>query len=74
MPYVADVLLPELEQARPDDVVLYGLDDVLCPGGRFREQADGVGDLRSDGVHLSPDGGRWLAEIVHREIVERYGR
>ncbi|MEU8473194.1 SGNH hydrolase domain-containing protein [Streptomyces sp. NPDC029006] len=31
----------------------------LCPHGAFTWQVDGV-QVRSDGVHLTPEGARWL--------------
>jgi hypothetical protein len=46
-------VLPALAQARLDDVVLYGLDETLCPDGRFLEKTQQVDDLRPDGVQLS---------------------
>jgi peptidoglycan/LPS O-acetylase OafA/YrhL len=67
----ADVL-PVVAQARPD-MVLFGLDEILCPGGDFLESTAGLTDIRPDGAHLSVDASVWLAEILHRDVVERYG-
>jgi hypothetical protein len=68
-----DHVLPALVEARPDDVVLFGLDEILCPGGEFLEDTEDLHDIRPDGVHLSADASLWLAEILHRDVVERYG-
>jgi hypothetical protein len=38
---------------------LVDLNRKLCPAGAFTWQVDGV-QVRSDGVHLTPDGVRWL--------------
>lgn len=69
--HLVDVVLPELEQARPDVVELYGLDDVLCPGGRFLDDTAGLEDIRPDGIHLSPEGSVWLAGVLEEELLER---
>jgi hypothetical protein len=66
-------LYPEDEPARVDawnavvrhvvadhpDARLLGLHHELCPDGAFTWDVDGV-QVRSDGVHLTPDGVRWL--------------
>ena len=71
--HLNDNVLPALVEARPDEVVLFGLDEILCPGGEFLEDTEGLRDIRPDGVHLSADASLWLAEILHRDVVERYG-
>lgn len=66
-------VLPALARARPDDVVLFGLDEILCPGGEFLQDTEDLTDIRPDGAHLSADASLWLAEILHRDVIERYG-
>ncbi len=66
-------ILPALAEARPDDVVLYGLEEILCPGGEFLERTDRVGEVRPDGIHPSEEAALWLAELIQRDVVRRYG-
>jgi lysophospholipase L1-like esterase len=54
---------------RPDVAEVYDLRAVLCPGGEFLESADGVDDLRPDGIHLSVDGSLWLAERLYGDLL-----
>jgi peptidoglycan/LPS O-acetylase OafA/YrhL len=54
---------------RPDVAEVYDLHAVLCPGGEFLESADGVDDLRPDGIHLSVDGSLWLAERLYGDLL-----
>ena len=46
---------------------VFDLRGLLCPGGEFAEQIDGV-KMRYDGVHLTPDGAavawRWLVSQI----------
>jgi lysophospholipase L1-like esterase len=55
-----NALLREVAAEYPDTVQLIELGARLCPGGHFTKT---VGDIavRSDGVHLTPQGARWLA-------------
>ena len=39
----------------------------LCPNGTFTWTVDGV-QVRSDGVHLTPEGVRWLTPWLTREL------
>jgi peptidoglycan/LPS O-acetylase OafA/YrhL len=41
----------------------------LCPAGAFTWTVDGV-QVRSDGVHLTPQGVRWLAPWLVRELFQ----
>ena len=68
-----DHVLPALARARPDDVVLYGLDEILCPRGEFLDDTGDLTDIRPDGIHLSPEASLWIADRLHRDVVERYG-
>lgn len=49
---------------------LFDLDAVLCPDGRYRRDIDGVENVRVDGIHFSPAGALWFAEVYGRHIVE----
>jgi hypothetical protein len=54
-----NVLLREVVARRADTARLVEFGSHLCPEGHFTWQADGI-QLRSDGVHLTPEGVRWL--------------
>jgi hypothetical protein len=54
---------------RPEVAEVYDLDAVLCPGGEFLASADGVEEIRPDGIHLSVDGSLWLAERLYRDLL-----
>lgn len=71
MARLVDTVLPALVRARPDQVELYALDEVLCPGGTFLDDTDELQDIRPDGIHLSPEASLWLAGILHEDVVER---
>jgi hypothetical protein len=43
-------------------------------GGEFLDDTHDLKDVRPDGIHLSADAALWIAEGVHRDVVERYGR
>ena len=46
---------------------LLDLNRKLCPDGTFTWTVDGV-QVRSDGVHLTPDGVRWLTPWLTRAL------
>jgi hypothetical protein len=46
---------------------LLDLNRKLCPDGTFTWTVDGI-QVRSDGVHLTPDGVRWLTPWLVREL------
>jgi peptidoglycan/LPS O-acetylase OafA/YrhL len=54
-----NVLLREVVARRADTARLIEFGSRLCPEGHFTWQVDGI-QLRSDGVHLTPEGVRWL--------------
>ncbi|MEV0136254.1 acyltransferase family protein [Dactylosporangium sp. NPDC050688] len=63
-------LLTEVAAAHPSRPVVLDLNRVLCPDGAFTWQVGGV-RVRSDGLHLTPDGVRrvvapWLAPQLLR--------
>jgi lysophospholipase L1-like esterase len=43
------------------------LNHELCPDGTFAWTVDGI-QVRSDGVHLTPDGMRWLTPWLVRAL------
>jgi hypothetical protein len=59
-------LLRTVVAAHPRTRVL-DLNRKLCPGGTFTWTVDGV-QVRSDGVHLTPDGVRWLTPWLVRQL------
>ncbi|MDQ0577953.1 SGNH hydrolase domain-containing protein [Streptomyces rishiriensis] len=52
-------LLREVAARHRGTVATLDLARRLCPGGAFTWQVDDV-QVRSDGVHLTPQGSRWL--------------
>jgi hypothetical protein len=46
---------------------LLDLNRKLCPNGTFTWTVDGV-QVRSDGVHLTPEGVGWLTPWLVREL------
>ncbi|MFB0619238.1 SGNH hydrolase domain-containing protein [Streptomyces sp. AGS-58] len=52
-------LLRQVAGRRRGTVGILDLGRRLCPQGTFTWQVDGV-QVRSDGVHLTPEGVRWL--------------
>ena len=59
-------LLRAVVAAHPGTQVL-DLNRKLCPNGTFTWTVDGV-QVRRDGVHLTPEGARWLAPWLAREL------
>jgi peptidoglycan/LPS O-acetylase OafA/YrhL len=59
-------LLREVVAAHPGTRVL-DLNRKLCPNGTFTWTVDGV-QVRSDGIHLTPQGVQWLAPWLVREL------
>ncbi|MFP5328155.1 MAG: acyltransferase family protein, partial [Acidimicrobiia bacterium] len=58
----ADLLNEMYASLDAADTTLHGLDEQLCPGGRFTPDVFGVEGARSDGYHLDDAGARALAE------------
>ncbi len=66
-------ILPSIAAEYPDDIVLYDLNEILCPGG---EPLRGIGDMspiRSDGVHFGVESSAWFAETYGPSILEAGG-
>jgi peptidoglycan/LPS O-acetylase OafA/YrhL len=59
-------LLRAVVAAHPGTQVL-DLNHKLCPNGTFTWSVDGV-QVRSDGIHLTPQGVRWLAPWLVRQL------
>jgi peptidoglycan/LPS O-acetylase OafA/YrhL len=59
--YVNHELLPRVVTQRPA-LQTFDLFDLLCPDGEYVAEIDGVGVVRTDGIHFSPEGSLWLAE------------
>ena len=59
-------LLRMVVAAHPGTQVL-DLNRKLCPNGTFTWTVDGV-QVRSDGIHLTPQGVRWLAPWLVRNL------
>jgi hypothetical protein len=55
------------ELARRPGVHLLDLNKKLCPGGTFTWDVDGI-QIRSDGVHFTPQGVRWLTPWLVRAL------
>lgn len=66
--HVNRAILPRVVEARPRTQLL-DLDGILCPDGREVTTVDGVGTLRSDGVHFTPEGSRWLADTIGPDLL-----
>jgi hypothetical protein len=64
-------LLRAVVAAHPGTQVL-NLNRKLCPNGTFTWTVDGV-QVRSDGVHLTPQGVRWLAPWLVRQLHQAAG-
>jgi hypothetical protein len=60
-------LLRTVVAAHPGTRVL-DLNRKLCPNGTFTWTVDGV-QVRSDGIHLTPQGVQWLAPWLARELL-----
>jgi hypothetical protein len=63
-----NALLHQVAAQHPATVRMLDLAARLCPRGAFAWQIDGV-RLRSDGVHLTPDGVRWLTPWLISQLV-----
>lgn len=55
-----NALLREAAAEHPNSVQVIELGARLCPGGHFTKTVGGIA-IRSDGVHLTPQGAHWLA-------------
>jgi peptidoglycan/LPS O-acetylase OafA/YrhL len=55
------------ELRKRPDVRLLDLNNKLCPDGRFTWDVDGM-QIRSDGVHFTPEGVRWLTPWLVRTL------
>jgi lysophospholipase L1-like esterase len=63
-----NAVLREVASRRPGRVAVVDLGSRLTPGG-FTRVVDGVTVRADDGVHLSPEGGRWLAPWLLGQLV-----
>ncbi|MGH3561257.1 MAG: SGNH hydrolase domain-containing protein, partial [Mycobacterium sp.] len=61
-----NALLRRVIGRRPDVTVL-DLNKKLCPGGVYTAKVDGI-RVRSDGVHLTPEGVAWLTPWLEESI------
>ena len=43
--------------------------DVVCPGGAFTNELDGIEDFRPDGSHFSPEGSDWVAAWLAPRLI-----
>jgi peptidoglycan/LPS O-acetylase OafA/YrhL len=68
--HLTDDLLPALASERPDDVVLYDLGAVICPGGEARETTDDGEPMRFDGVHFTEAASLWFADEHGAELLD----
>ena len=66
-------ILPGLAEQYPDDIDLYDLDAILCPGGDPLREIDGVSPIRGDGVHFDIESSAWFAEKYGPSILETSG-
>lgn len=64
-----DRVIEPLAAADSENVRLFDLDDVLCPGGEPLDSVEGVGDIRFDGLHFSVGGARWFASAHGDELL-----
>jgi SGNH domain (fused to AT3 domains) len=60
-------LLRQVAARRQPPAHVLDLGRRLCPDGRFTWHVDGV-QVRSDGVHLTPDGVRWLSDWLFARL------
>lgn len=58
--YARSTLLPRLVDERPG-IRLFDLYAIMCPNDEILTSADGVDDVRPDGVHFGVEGSLWLA-------------
>jgi lysophospholipase L1-like esterase len=49
------------------NIAILDLNKKLCPDGVYTTKVDGV-QLRSDGVHLTPEGVRWLTPWLEDSV------
>jgi peptidoglycan/LPS O-acetylase OafA/YrhL len=63
-----NALLHQVGAEHPATVRMMDLGARLCPHGVFAWKVDGV-RVRSDGVHLTPDGVRWLTPWLMPQLV-----
>ena len=68
-------LIHDVAARHPGKVEVVDLYGMLCPGGQYEQQLDGVTVRRADGVHIQPGSGAWLQSrllpILH-QIGERH--
>ena len=68
-------LIRDVAARHPGKVEVVDLYGMLCPGGQYEQQLDGVTVRRADGVHIQPGSGAWLQShllpILH-QIGERH--
>jgi lysophospholipase L1-like esterase len=56
-----NALVRQVAAAHPGVVTLVDLGGRMTPNGKYQRVVDGVTVRNSDGVHVSPQGARWLA-------------
>ena len=66
-------ILPSIAAEYPDNIVLYDLDEILCPSGEALGEIDGISPIRGDGVHFGPESSGWFAETYGPSILEAGG-
>jgi hypothetical protein len=67
--HVNEDVLTRVAEGRPG-LQLFDLFPILCPDGSYVPSVGGVKNVRPDGIHYSPEGGRWLAEQYGPEMIE----
>jgi peptidoglycan/LPS O-acetylase OafA/YrhL len=68
--YLNEVLLPQLEESRPEGLEIYPFADLVCPEGVIPDELGGVSDPRPDAVHFSPEAAYWVAQQIGPGLVE----
>jgi hypothetical protein len=73
---LASEVIEPIASSFPDRVTLIDLDSVVCPGGRFTNDFEGIAPFRPDGNHFSLSGRVWVAFWLGQridEILDRAG-
>jgi hypothetical protein len=64
-----NALVRAVAAGHPQTNSVVDLDGVVCPGGKFTANLDGVNVRRDDGVHFTIAGGQLLAPVLMPPIV-----